>query len=100
VVAFSRQMWVCPSGGLALLDEREQVRGPAGVVCRGSHGARLPSGGVSGRHMIDVTARPRMGTRAVIGEVTMADVVAVPAICPSLWCGRMTAGAAVWQIEL
>jgi hypothetical protein len=50
--------------------------------------------------MIDVTARPRMGTRVVIGEVTMADVVAVPAICPSLWCGRMTAGAAVWQIEL
>jgi hypothetical protein len=39
--------------------------------------------------MNDVIARPRMGTRAVIGEVTMADTVTVPAICPSLRCGRM-----------
>jgi len=30
-----------------------------------------------------------MGTRTVIGEVTMADIVTVPATCPSLRCGRM-----------
>jgi len=39
--------------------------------------------------MNDVIARPRTGTRAAIGEVIMADVVTVPAICPSLKCGRM-----------
>jgi len=41
-----------------------------------------------------------MGTRTVIGEFTMTDVVTIPATCPSLRCGRMTAEAAVWQIEL
>jgi hypothetical protein len=30
-----------------------------------------------------------MGTRTVIGEVTMTDVVTIPATCPSLRCGRM-----------
>jgi hypothetical protein len=30
-----------------------------------------------------------MGTRAVIGEVTMTDVVTIPATCPSLRCGRI-----------
>jgi hypothetical protein len=30
-----------------------------------------------------------MGTRTVIGEVTMTDVVTIPATCPSLRCGRI-----------
>jgi hypothetical protein len=37
----------------------------------------------------------------VIGEVTMADLVTIPATCPSLKCGRMgRPGRRVWQIEL
>jgi len=30
-----------------------------------------------------------IGTRTVIDESSMADVVTVPATCPSLRCGRM-----------
>ena len=32
---------------------------------------------------------PRWGTRAVISEFTMTDVVTIPATCPSLRCGRI-----------
>jgi hypothetical protein len=43
---------------VAFLHEREQVRGPAGVVGWASHGTRLPSGGASRHRIKDAIARP------------------------------------------